>query len=165
MHDFRRLQVWQRARELFVAVDRLAKTFPRSDRGVVASQLRRSTLSIASNISEGCGKNSFKETVRFLDVAAGSVAETENHLVLATDLGYVHPKQSEALLDQVISIRRMLFRLRKNLAERSATSGGQYASPATEYSLLATGPVVQTSTSCPITSEHTAKHSTSLSGS
>jgi four helix bundle protein len=124
MHDFRWLLVWQRARELFVAVDRLTKTFPRSDRGVVASQLRRAAISIASNISEGCGKNSFKETVRFLEIVAGSVAETENHLLLATDLGYVHPKQSEALLDQVGSIRRMLCRLRKNLAERPPTSGG-----------------------------------------
>ena len=123
MHDFRRLLVWQRARELFVAVDRMTKTFPRTDRGVVASQLRRSGLSIASNIAEGCGKTSLKETVRFLEFAAGSVTETENHLVLATDLGYVHSKQSEALLDQVSSIRRMLFRLRKNLAERASTSG------------------------------------------
>jgi four helix bundle protein len=124
MHDFRRLQVWQRARELFVAIDRVARTFPRSDRGVVASQLRRSALSIAANIAEGCGKNSSRETLRFLEVAAGSVTETENHLLLATDLGYVHPKSSDALIDQVVAIRRMLFRLRKNLSERPPTSGG-----------------------------------------
>jgi len=124
MHDFRRLLVWQRARELFVAVDRLTKTFPRSDRGVLASQLRRSALSIAANIAEGCGKNSLRETLRFLEVAAGSVTETENHLLLATDLGYIHQKTSDALIEQIVAIRRMLFRLRKNLAERAPTSGG-----------------------------------------
>jgi four helix bundle protein len=123
MHDFRRLLVWQRAREFFVAVDRLARSFPRSDRGVVSSQLRRAALSIPSNIAEGCGKNAPKETIRFLQIAAASVTETESHLVIATDLGYVHSKQSEALLDQIASIRRMLFRLTKSLADRPPTSG------------------------------------------
>jgi four helix bundle protein len=118
MHDFRRLMVWQRGRELFVAIDRLARRFPRTDRGVLASQLRRSTLAIPSNIAEGCGKESKKETIRFLQVSAASVAETESHLVIATDLGYIHPKQSEALLDQVASIRRMLYRLTKNLGDQ-----------------------------------------------
>jgi four helix bundle protein len=124
MHDFRRLMVWQRGRELFVAVDRLSRRFPRGDRGVLASQLRRSTLAIPSNIAEGCGKESTKETIRFLQVAQASVTEAESHLVIATDLGYVHPKQSEALLDQVASIRRMLYRLTKNLRDRPSDSGG-----------------------------------------
>jgi four helix bundle protein len=127
MHDFRRLQVWQRATELVVAIDRLTKTFPRDDRGIVAMQLRRSTFSIPSNIAEGCGKNSPKETVRFLQIAAGSVTETESHLLIATQLGYVHPKTSDALIEQTVAIKRMLFRLTKSLAEgeraRAPTSG------------------------------------------
>ena len=124
MHDFRRLQVWQRSRELFVAIDRLTRSFPRADRGVVAGQLRRAALSIAANIAEGCGKNAPKETLRFLEIAAGSTAEVECHLLLATDLGYVHPKQSEALLDQIAAIRRMLFRLRGSLANRPPSPSG-----------------------------------------
>ena len=124
MHDFRRLQVWQRARELFVAVDRLTRTFPRSDRGVVAGQLRRSAFSIPANIAEGCGKSSVKETVRFLQIAAGSVTETENHLLLATEVGYIHPRTSDALVEQTAAIRRMLYRLSKHLAERAPHSGG-----------------------------------------
>ena len=123
MHDFRRLQVWQRSRELFVAIDRLTKAFPRTDRGVVATQLRRSALSIPANIAEGCGKNSRKETVRFMQIAAGSVTETESHLLLATDLGYIHAKTSDALVEQVVAIRRMLFRLTQNLAEQAPNSG------------------------------------------
>jgi four helix bundle protein len=124
MHDFRRLMVWQRGRELFVAIDRVARRFPRGDRGVLSSQLRRSALAIPSNIAEGCGKESKKETIRFLQISAASVTETESHLVIATDLGYIHPKQSEALLDQLASIRRMLFRLTKNLRDRPSDSGG-----------------------------------------
>jgi len=124
MHDFRRLQVWQRAREVFVAIDRLTRSFPGVDRGVLASQLRRSALSIPTNIAEGCGKASAKETIRFLQIAAGSVTETENHLLLATDLEYIASDTSDALVNQIIAIRRMLFRLTKSLAERPPTSGG-----------------------------------------
>jgi four helix bundle protein len=124
MHDFRRLHAWQRSRELFVAIDRLTRSFPRADRGVVASQLRRSAFSIPSNIAEGCGKSSVKETVRFLQRAAGSVTETENHLLIAMDLGYLHQKAGEALLDQTIAIRRMLFRLTANLNARASRTDG-----------------------------------------
>jgi four helix bundle protein len=124
MHDFRRLQVWQKSRELFVAVDRLTRTFPRYDRGVIATQLRRSAFSIPTNIAEGCGKSSPKETVRFMQIAAGSVTETESHLLIATELGYLHPKASDALIEQVVAIRRMLFRLTQALVERPSDSGG-----------------------------------------
>ena len=123
MHDFRRLHVWQRARELFVAIDRLTRTFPRADRRVVATQLRRAAFSIPNNIAEGCGKDSVKETLRFLQHAAGSVAETENQLILATDLGYIHPKASDALIEQAVAVKRMLFRLSKNLGEQGPNSG------------------------------------------
>jgi hypothetical protein len=53
-----------------------------------------------------------------------SVTETENHLLLATDLGYAHPKASDALIDQIVAIRRMLFKLRKSLADRPTIPGG-----------------------------------------
>jgi four helix bundle protein len=119
MHDFRRLHVWQHARELFVTIDRLAITFPRSDRGIVAQQLRRAALSISTTIAEGCGKDSPRETIRFLQIAAGSAAETESHVLVATDLGYIHPKTSETLVAQIVSIRRMLYRLKQSLAERN----------------------------------------------
>jgi len=124
MHDFRRLQVWQLSRELFVEINGLTRAFPSTDRGIVAGQLRRSALSISANIAEGCGKNSPKETIRFLQIAAGSVTETESHLVLSSDLGYIPPKAAELLLARASSIRRMLYRLVKSLEARAPTSDG-----------------------------------------
>jgi four helix bundle protein len=115
MHEFRRLQVWQKSRELAVAVDGLTRKFPPRDRGVVAGQLRRAALSIPANIAEGCGKSSRRETIRFLQVAAGSAAETENHLLLATDLRYLPPRAGQELLGRVQSVRRMLAGLMANL--------------------------------------------------
>ena len=107
--------MWQRSRELFIAIDRTTRSFPRADRGVVATQLRRAAFSIPNNIAEGCGKSSVKETVRYLQIASGSVSETENQLLIATDIGFIHPKTSDALIEQAVAIRRMLYRLAKNL--------------------------------------------------
>jgi four helix bundle protein len=115
MHDFRRLHVWQRPRELAVALDVLTRRFPRSDRGVVAGQLRRAALSIPANIAEGCGKSSRRETIRFFQIAAGSARETENHLIIAADLGYLPVRAQEELTGQLKSIQRMLAGLMRRL--------------------------------------------------
>jgi four helix bundle protein len=108
MHDFRRLAVWERSRKLAIDVDALVRTFPRSDRGVVSGQLRRSALSVPTNIAEGCGKSSRKEVIRFLQIASGSASETEHHLIIANDLGYLAPRRHEVLVTEVRRIRRML---------------------------------------------------------
>jgi four helix bundle protein len=124
MHDFRRLKVWQLSRELAVATDDLTRRFPRNDRGVIAGQLRRAVLSVPANIAEGCGKSSRKETVRFLQIALGSAKETENHILIASVLRYLHPKAREELLARIYSIQRMLAGLIRNLPNRSPGSGG-----------------------------------------
>jgi four helix bundle protein len=115
MHDFRRLMVWQRSRELAVAIDRLTRGFHRRDRGVVGGQLRRAALGIPATIAEGCGKSSPKETTRYLQIASGSASETENHLLLASDLGYLDPEVRERYLGEVKTIQRMLAKLIANL--------------------------------------------------
>jgi four helix bundle protein len=115
MHDFRRLVVWQRARELAVGIDQLTRAFPRRDRGVVGSQLRRASLSIPATIAEGCGKSSRKENIRYLQIASGSASETENHLLIASDLGYVSLEVRERYLGDLKTIQRMLAKLIANL--------------------------------------------------
>lgn len=115
MHNFRRLQVWQRARELTVQLDPLLRRFPRGDHGVLASQLRRAALSIPANISEGCGKSSRKETIRFFQMAYSSATETENHLVIAGDLRYFPVRTREELIGKIQSIQRMLLSLMEKL--------------------------------------------------
>jgi four helix bundle protein len=74
----------------------------------VTSQLRRSALAIATNIAEGCGKSTRAETIRYLDIAAGSAAETEHHLEVARDLGMIDAGMCDELLARVQSVRRMM---------------------------------------------------------
>lgn len=117
MHDFRRLRSWQRSRELVVELQPFLRRFPREDRGVLASQLRRAALSTPSCIAEGCGAGSRAETIRFLKMASRSACETESHLQVAMDLRYLHPKAAEQLLASVQSIQRMLASLIDKLPE------------------------------------------------
>jgi four helix bundle protein len=118
MHDFRRLRVWQCSRELAVAVSLLARRFPRVDRGVVATQLRRAAHSIPSNIAEGCGKSSRKDSVRFLQMACASALEAENHVLIAGDLGYIAPQVREDLTGKLQAIQRMLCSLMNKFPDR-----------------------------------------------
>ena len=115
MHDFRRLLVWQQARVLAVDVHTLTRSFPRGDRGMMAAQIRRSALSIGANIAEGCAKGSRAETIRFLQIASGSAAETEHHVIAAADLGYISKRACAELTGRAIAIQRMLRALCKNL--------------------------------------------------
>ena len=110
MHDFRKLVVWQLAKELGTDVYRLCATRPRCELAVT-SQLRRSALAIATNIAEGCGKSTRAETIRYLDIAAASAAETEHHLEVAHALGIIDAGMRDRLSARVVSVRRMLHAL------------------------------------------------------
>jgi four helix bundle protein len=107
MHDFRRLRVWHEAKSLGTCIYVLCAARPRSDL-LVTSQLRRSALSIATNIAEGCGKSSRAETLRYLDIASGSAAETEHHLEVAREIGVIQTEKAEQLVAAIQDVRRML---------------------------------------------------------
>ena len=90
----RDLDVWQEAMSVVREVYRLTAVFPREEVFGLASQIRRSTVSIPSNIAEGAGRGGSREFLRFLSVARGSLSELETQVLIAVDLGYV-PRQSE----------------------------------------------------------------------
>jgi four helix bundle protein len=107
VHDFRRLLVWRLARELGTELYKLCAGRPREE-VVVTTQLRRAALSISANIAEGCGKTARAETVRYLEIAAGSAAETEHHLEVWRDVGGIDGPTCDELLARASSVRRML---------------------------------------------------------
>ena len=86
MHNFRKLTVWSRSRIFARDVYFLCAAVRNPQQRVVTAQLRRSALSISATIAEGCGKGSRAETIRYLEIACGSVAESEHHLQIAADL-------------------------------------------------------------------------------
>ena len=115
MQDFRNLQVWQNAHELTLHVYRGTNGFPDEEKFGLTSQLRRSASSIGANLAEGCGRGSDRDMGRFLQIAMGSASETEYHLLLAHDLGYLNADDYHELVAQVNRIKRMLTALIKKL--------------------------------------------------
>lgn len=108
MKDFRDLTVWQQAHQLTLAVYQLTGTFPREELYGVTTQLRRSSASIAANLAEGCGRNGDAELARFCSIAMGSASELEYHLLLASDLQLIDPKDYAELAERTTEVKRML---------------------------------------------------------
>ena len=85
----RDLNVWREGIELVKMVYQVLEHFPKNEEFALSFQIRKSVVSIPSNIAEGCGRDSDKELFHFLGIAAGSLAELETQLYIAKELGYV----------------------------------------------------------------------------
>jgi four helix bundle protein len=98
--SFRELIVWQRAMQLTVAIYRLSRDFPSEERFGLTSQIRRSAVSIPSNIAEGQGRLSVGEFRQFLGIARGSNFEVQTQLEIARVLKF----GKSALIDEAESL-------------------------------------------------------------
>ena len=110
MHDHRKLRVWRQAYSLAVESHRATRAFPPSERYGLSDQIRRSAISVPANIAEGAarGRGSFAQ---FLRIAAGSAAELETQLEIASDLGFIDVATSGRLLGETRTVRNMLWGL------------------------------------------------------
>ena len=111
MGDFKKLKVWKAARELTIEVYQATAGFPGSEAFGLTAQMRRAAGSIASNIAEGCGRNTDGELARFTRISLGSAAELESHLLLARDLGLTEEVAADRLGEKLRTVQRMLARL------------------------------------------------------
>jgi four helix bundle protein len=109
--DFKELRVWSKAHELTMLVYKLTRAFPRDEAYGLASQVRRSAASVGANIAEGCGRHSDGEMTRFLQIARGSASETEYHLLLAKDLGFLQEADFQVAEQALVVVQRMLTAL------------------------------------------------------
>ncbi len=115
MKDFRRLKVWEKAHQLALAIYKASARFPKEELYGLTSQIRRASMSIPTNIAEGCGRNTDAEFARFLQIAMGSACETEYQLLLSLDLGFVLQDEYKNLQDVLEEVKRMLSALLKTL--------------------------------------------------
>ena len=107
MHNFRKLRVYQQSLDFAAKTYRYtASAYPQDERYGLTSQLRRCAVSIASNIAEGCGRNTDKDTRRFLSVALGSAYEAETQLTIGMLLNYADCGE---LVENLKSIQRQLY--------------------------------------------------------
>ncbi len=89
MASHKELKVWQESMDLVVCIYETVKNFPKEELYGLTSQMKRSALSIPSNIAEGAGRQSQAEFIRFLYIALGSVSELETQLEIAFRLGFI----------------------------------------------------------------------------
>lgn len=105
--DYKELDVWVQARSLVKNVYVLTKDFPREEQYGLTSQIRRCVVSVSSNIAEGCGRRTSKETIHFLHISRGSLYELETQLFLANDLEYIIPDIS-VILNELERVKKLI---------------------------------------------------------
>ena len=109
MQDFTKLKVWQKAHNFTVNLYRITSSFPKEERFGLTNQIRRASISIESNLSEGCGRNGDKEFSRFIDIAQGSAYEVRCQLFIARDLEFLSVDSFKLLLDKIDEVSRMMI--------------------------------------------------------
>lgn len=109
------LEVWQVSMDLVVECYGLAERFPPLEQYGLRSQLRRAAVSVPANIAEGHARRRTREFLHHLDIAYGSLAETETHIRIAERLGYVSHEATVPAFDMSGQVGRMLNRLIQSL--------------------------------------------------
>lgn len=113
MHRFKKLKMWQLSREFCTDIYQTTSKFPTNERFGLVNQLRRSAVSIVSNIAEGSSRNSNKDFNRFLEIALGSAYEIETQLLISFDLNFLTEENLILLNKKLESISKMIIHFKK----------------------------------------------------
>jgi four helix bundle protein len=108
MKTYTDLEVWIKARLLVNEIYSISKNFPKEELYGITSQIRRCAVSIPSNIAEGCGRQSSKESIHFLYISRGSLYELETQLFIVHDQKYVGNDILENTLKQIETCKKLL---------------------------------------------------------
>jgi four helix bundle protein len=108
-----KLNVWKKAIEFVKRIYQITSEFPSEEKFGLVSQMRRSAISIASNVSEGAGRNNKKEFNQFLGIAQGSSSELETQLIISRELGLLTDQVADELIRDLDSISKMIIGLQR----------------------------------------------------
>lgn len=105
---FQRLDVWKESMALTNDIYKILKKYPKEELYILVSQIKRSAVSIPSNIAEGIGRQYKSETIHFLSIARGSLFELETQIRLSSSIGYINKLVECAILNKIEMIKRLL---------------------------------------------------------
>jgi len=115
MHRFENLQIWQKAMNVAEKSHKATANFPKDEKYNLTSQIRRSAVSIPSNIAEGAGRNSSGEFKQFLGIADGSSYELLTQLYLSERLGIITKETITPIVNETLEVCKMNYSLQKSL--------------------------------------------------
>lgn len=113
--DFKELEIWKKGIELVKEIYALTDKFPNNELYGLVSQMRRSAVSVPSNIAEGFRRRHSKEFKQFLNIALGSLAELETHIIISKELHYIDSGSDTKALEFIDHIIRMIVTLSRRL--------------------------------------------------
>ncbi len=116
MRSHKDLDVWKKSIDLVDKVYSLTRSFPKDEVYCLTNQMRRSAISIPSNISEGAARNSHKEFIQFLYIALGSLSELETQMIIAKKQNYINDIDLQIEFD---NIRKMIIGLIKSVTRNA----------------------------------------------
>ncbi|MBT8299043.1 MAG: four helix bundle protein [Maribacter sp.] len=108
MRDFRKLDIWKNGIEIVKQVYLLSNELPVEEKFGLRSQITRASVSVPSNIAEGCSRNSEIEFKRFLEIAIGSLFELETQLIICNELDFIDSEQLEYVLANLVTEAKMI---------------------------------------------------------
>ncbi len=111
--SFTSLKAWQEAHILVLEIYKIVKKFPKEEIFGLTSQMRRSAVSITSNIAEGFSRQHYSEKVQFYSMAQGSLTELQNQLLIARDVFYITKEEFKKIAEQSILAHKILSGLIK----------------------------------------------------
>ena len=115
MNSYRDLIVWKKSMSLVTNIYQLTTKFPEDEKFGLISQIKRSAVSIPSNISEGYGRNYRKDYSRFLQIARGSLYECQTQLEIAINLNFIKSDDTKEINDLSLEVEKMLNSLIKKI--------------------------------------------------
>lgn len=115
MHNYKKLQVWMDAIDIAVDVYSVTSKFPKEEIYGITSQLRRSAVSVPSNIAEGSGRNTTGEFNQFLGIAVGSSYELETQLIISERLNYCKSEEVNPILEKINMNQKMMYKLKESI--------------------------------------------------
>ena len=115
MHKLEDLKIWIKAMDIAEKTYLLSANFPGEEKFGLTSQIRRSAVSVPSNIAEGAGRNTKGEFKNFLGIASGSSYELLTQLILSHRLGLVKEELAKPVISEVIEVQKMNYALMKSL--------------------------------------------------
>ncbi len=116
--NFFDLDTWQEGRKLTKLIYQETKKFPQEEKFGLTSQMRRASVSVIANIAEGFGRISIKEKLNFYNQAHGSLTETQSHIFIAHDLGYITSNESKKMMAEAFKVQSMLQGLMSSTRKR-----------------------------------------------